>query len=136
MRATKKPAPAAPQRAATKPLDSRSVVIERQRDAERLAKLNAPVRTTSASRRSHLRAVLMWAPSSGTETQESRLLRALTTGAVTTVECRDDLDIPCPASRVLRLRRDGYQIDTRWVRQITGAARSVHRYAEYVLIRA
>jgi hypothetical protein len=64
--------------------------------------------------------------------QRARLLDALRSTSVTTLEARRMLDILHPAMRVLELRRQGYLIETVWARQETDAGIR-HRVARYVL---
>lgn len=64
--------------------------------------------------------------------QRARLLDALRSTSVTTLEARRTLDILHPAMRVLELRRQGYRIAMVWARQETDAGVR-HRVARYVL---
>jgi len=114
--------------------NSRAAVIANQIAAERLAKINAPTVTTSAARKARLLALLNDAPGVSADTQADRLLRALLTGTISTVECRQYLDIACPSARVIELRDRGHQISTRWIVQASAAGR-LHRWIEYFLIR-
>lgn len=66
--------------------------------------------------------------------QRQRILRALRAGPVSTIQARRNLDILCPAARVLELRRAGYRIKTVWVWERTDCGKS-HRVGLYVLAR-
>lgn len=66
--------------------------------------------------------------------QRQRMLKALRRGHVSTIYARRNLDILCPAARVLELRRAGYRIKTVWVWDRTDCGKS-HRVALYVLAR-
>lgn len=63
--------------------------------------------------------------------QRQRLLAQLNIAPVDTLTARYDLDILCPAARVLELRRRGYRIETTWVKRRTDCGRE-HRVALYV----
>ncbi len=64
--------------------------------------------------------------------QRQRLLTRLRAESVDTVTARRELDILCPAARVLELRRRGYPIDTVWIERPTDCGK-MHRVALYVL---
>lgn len=66
------------------------------------------------------------------EAQRLRLLDALRTGPVTTLQARAELDVMHPAARVLELREDGLHILTAWTREPSPCGR-LHRVARYVL---
>lgn len=66
------------------------------------------------------------------QAQRARLLDALRTGPVTTLEARRQLDIMAPAARVMELRGLGHQITTVWTLQPTDCGK-LHRVAMYVL---
>ncbi|MEQ1686524.1 MAG: helix-turn-helix domain-containing protein [Burkholderiaceae bacterium] len=111
--------------------DSRTTVIERQREAER----HPPLVNTSPQRRARLLALHSETPGNDAETQAERLLRALRGGPVTTHEARHYLDIMSPASRVhFLLHSHGHDIQMRLVMQALVLGK-VHRIAEYTLIR-
>lgn len=63
--------------------------------------------------------------------QRQILLAQLNIAPVDTLTARRDLDILCPAARVLELRRCGYRIETTWVKRRTDCGRE-HRVALYV----
>lgn len=69
-----------------------------------------------------------------TAAQRQRLLKALRRYPVSTITARSELDILCPAARVLELRRAGYRIKTVWVWECTDCGKS-HRVGLYVLAR-
>ena len=115
-------------------------MVERQRDKDRLADLNAkrnaPAVLTSPARRTQLLACLSAMPGNSVGTQSDRLLRALRSGPCTTFEARHYLEIMSPASRVHSLiHADGYEIQMRLVKQ-DSARGTEHTIAQYTLIRA
>ena len=115
-------------------MDSRTIVIEHEREADRLAKLNARTVNTSPARRARLMALLAAVPGTGSDTQAGRMLRALRSGPITSHEARQFLDVIHPAGRVKSLRDSDYEIVTRWVVQLS-ACGSPHRIGEWSLIR-
>ena len=73
------------------------------------------------------------ADSNSTEAQRKRLINWLHThGQIDTITARRELDILCPAARVLELRKRGYQIETVWTERPTDNGK-LHRVAMYVL---
>lgn len=66
------------------------------------------------------------------DAQRARLLDRLRIGPVSTLEARRELEILCPAARVLELRRMGNDIATVWTREETEGG-VPHRVALYVL---
>ena len=65
--------------------------------------------------------------------QRSRILAALRTAPITTIQARRELDILMPAARVHELRhRYGHEIDLVWVREQTECGRW-HKVGMYVL---
>ncbi len=70
----------------------------------------------------------------GAAAQRLRVLDLLRTGPKSTIQLRRDGDILSPASRVLELKRRGFEIVTHWVQQATECGR-LHRVALYVLMR-
>jgi hypothetical protein len=64
--------------------------------------------------------------------QRQRLLERLKLSPIDTVTARHELDILCPAARVLELRRRKQRIDTVWIDRQTDCGK-VHRVALYVL---
>ena len=121
-------------RATKKPMDSRTIVIERQREAERLEKLNARIVNTSPARRARLMALLVTVPGASADTQAERMLRAMRGGPITSHEARHYLDVIHPAGRVKSLRDSDYEIATRWVVQLSACGKP-HRIGEWTLIR-
>lgn len=67
--------------------------------------------------------------------QDLRLLVALRTGPVSSIEAANDLDIVHPPSTVRRLRNRGHKIVTDWTYQATDSGRPPHRVAKYVLLK-
>lgn len=65
--------------------------------------------------------------------QRGRLLERLRHGPVSTLDARATLDVLHPAARVMELRDQGYQIETRWSREPSPCGR-LHRVARYVLL--
>ncbi len=113
--------------------DSRSRVVEQQRQRERIEAVRAPVTVTTPRKAARLAKLLRERGGNSTETQRMRLLRALRLiGPLTTHEIRQYLDIVQPNTRVFELRALGYRIETRWVQQETAAGR-LHHFAEYVV---
>jgi hypothetical protein len=70
--------------------------------------------------------------SNSAHAQRQRLLEHLKVTPIDTVTTRSELDILCPAARVLELRRRGYKIETVWIERQTDCGK-VHRVALYVL---
>lgn len=72
--------------------------------------------------------------SSSAHDQRQRLLEWLKAhGKIDTVTARRELDILCPAARVLELRKRGHRIDTVWIERTTDCGK-IHRVAMYVLL--
>ncbi len=67
--------------------------------------------------------------------QDRRLLVALRTGPLSSIQAANDLDIVHPPSTIRRLRRDGHMIVTDWTFQATEPGRLPHRVAQYVLLK-
>lgn len=70
--------------------------------------------------------------SNSAHAQRQRLLERLKVSPIDTVTARHELDILCPAARVLELRRRGIEIETVWIERQTDCGK-VHRVALYVL---
>lgn len=70
--------------------------------------------------------------SNSAHAQRQRLLERLKDSPIDTVTARHELDILCPAARVLELRRRGHEIETVWIDRQTDCGK-VHRVALYVL---
>lgn len=71
--------------------------------------------------------------SNSAESQRGRLLEHLKKhDGIDTVDARRNLDILCPASRIIELRRGGHNIVTVWVYRQTECGK-MHRIAKYVL---
>jgi len=70
--------------------------------------------------------------SNSAHAQRQRLLAHLKASPIDTVAARHELDILCPAARVLELRRRGHEIETVWIDRQTDCGK-VHRVALYVL---
>lgn len=67
------------------------------------------------------------------EAQRQRLyLYLLKNGSITTCEARRELDILCPAARVMELRRRGLEIDLIWVDDLSEMSQP-HRVGRYIL---
>jgi len=114
-------------------VDSRTSVIQAQRRAEREAQLKAQVVGTSLSKRQAFKELLAATPGVGTESQNSRMLRALRIGPVTRMECARYLDMQHAAARVLQLKHAGHEISGEWVRQLSEHGR-LHRTKQYRLV--
>jgi Helix-turn-helix domain len=70
--------------------------------------------------------------SNSAHAQRQRLLERLKIAPVDTVTARRELDILCPAARVLELRRRDYRIEAIWIDCKTDCGK-VHRVALYIL---
>ena len=72
-------------------------------------------------------------PGEGTRANQRRaLLRHMQQhGSITTLEAREGLGVASPAARILELKRQGVQIETRRVFRIDAAGRR-HSVAEYI----
>ena len=70
--------------------------------------------------------------SNSAHAQRQRLLERLRVSPIDTVTARHELDILCPAARVLELRRRKQRIETVWIDRQTDCGK-VHRVALYVL---
>lgn len=68
------------------------------------------------------------------ERQRRRLLAALRSVPVSTLDARERLDVIHPAARVLELRERGHRIVTTWTHEPDAWGRP-HRIARYVLAR-
>ncbi len=64
--------------------------------------------------------------------QRGRLLAALKTRPLSTLEARREIDVLHPAARVMELRRDGYPIERAWTHDVTSEG-YLHRVARYHL---
>jgi len=64
--------------------------------------------------------------------QRERLLNALRTASITTLQARSQLDCMHPGARIMELRKLGYRIETVWVNDATPEGK-IHRVAKYVL---
>jgi hypothetical protein len=64
--------------------------------------------------------------------QRERILAALKTRPLSTLEARRELDVLHPAARVMELRRDGYPIARAWTHDVTSEG-YLHRVARYHL---
>jgi len=73
--------------------DSRTIVIQRQIEAERIAKRRAPLVSTPPDRAARLATILHEAPGADGDTQRDRLARALHGGPITSHEARHYLDV-------------------------------------------
>lgn len=68
--------------------------------------------------------------SNSAHAQRQRLLERLIITPIDTVTARHELDILCPAARVLELRRRGHEIETVWIERQTDCGK-LHRVALY-----
>lgn len=116
------------------PVDSRSAVVAAQRRAEREAQLAAQVVGTPLWKRSAFKELLASTPGVATETQCSRVLRALKLAPTTRMEFSRHLDVQHAAARILQLKKAGHEIAGVWVRQLSEHGR-LHRTMQYQLIR-
>jgi hypothetical protein len=109
---------------------SRAAVVAMQRNADRVAYVNAPVEATTPTRRAKLLKLLREVGGHDNDRQRLRVQRAIESGPLTTHEARAFLDVLSPAARVFELRQLGEQIDTVWCWQITGAG-NLHRVSTW-----
>jgi len=68
------------------------------------------------------------------DAQRKRLLDVLRTRSITTLEARRELDVLHPAARILELRKQGHDIQTLRVPDLTDEGKA-HIVARYVLRR-
>ncbi|MBI4804619.1 MAG: helix-turn-helix domain-containing protein [Desulfovibrio sp.] len=66
------------------------------------------------------------------DAQRKRLLEVLRNRSLTTLEARRELDVLHPAARVMELRKQGYDIQTIRVPDLTSEGRA-HNVARYIL---
>ncbi|MNC13842.1 hypothetical protein D3C75_615990 [compost metagenome] len=69
-----------------------------------------------------------------TKAQALRLVSALRSGPVTTLEAAQALDIVHPPSTIRWLRNRGFSIRTEWTYAASGSGRRPHRIGCYVLL--
>ncbi|PMZ69212.1 helix-turn-helix domain-containing protein [Pseudomonas sp. FW305-70] len=67
--------------------------------------------------------------------QDRKMMEALRSGPITTIEAANGLDIVHPPNTIRRLRNRGHVIATHWAYQATEPGRPPHRVAKYVLLR-
>jgi len=67
--------------------------------------------------------------------QDRKMIEALRSGPITSVEAAQTLDIVQPPSTIRRLRKKGHEIQTYWTQQSTEPGRPPHRVAKYILLR-
>lgn len=72
-------------------------------------------------------------PGNAATAQRARLLEALRSGPLSTLEARRELDVLHPAARVQELRERGHPITTTWTFEATPCGER-HRVARYVLL--
>lgn len=68
-----------------------------------------------------------------TAAQAQRMIQALKSGPVSSIEAAQQLDIVHPPSTIRHLRRLGWGILTEWCYQSAGPGRRPHRVGLYVL---
>ena len=66
--------------------------------------------------------------------QDRKMIEALRSGPVSTIQAAQDLDIVQPPNTIRRLRMKGYEIRTHWTYQSTEPGRQPHRVAKYILM--
>lgn len=89
-------------------------------------------RGDGASRKALLQQISDDYPGNDTDSQRLRILVALLSGPLSTLEARRFLDVMHPAQRVLELRDAGKDIATHWATEAAEAG-TLHRVARYVL---
>lgn len=67
--------------------------------------------------------------------QDRKMIEALRSGPVSTIQAAQELDIVQPPNTIRRLRKKGYEIRTHWTYQSTEPGRQPHRVAKYILMR-
>ena len=67
--------------------------------------------------------------------QDRKMIEALRSGPVSTIQAAQELDIVQPPNTIRRLRTQGYEIRTHWTYQSTEPGRQPHRVAKYILMR-
>lgn len=75
------------------------------------------------------------ADSHTTAAQAQRMIQALKSGPVSSIEAAQQLDIVHPPSTIRHLRRLGWGILTEWCYQSAGPGRRPHRVGLYVLAK-
>lgn len=75
------------------------------------------------------------ADSHTTTAQAQRMIQALKSGPVSSIEAAQQLDIVHPPSTIRHLRRLGWGILTEWCYQSAGPGRRPHRVGLYVLAK-
>ena len=106
-----------------------------QRETGAVEKARAPLVITSPARRAELLQLRDEYAGVSTETQRALLLRALSTGPVTTIEAGECLDMRHPCGRARDLILAGHHIVMGWVQQPTQRG-TLHTVGEYTLIKA
>ena len=66
--------------------------------------------------------------------QDRKMIEALRSGPVSTIQAAQDLDIVQPPNTIRCLRNKGYEIRTHWTYQSTEPGRQPHRVAKYILM--
>lgn len=114
-------------------MDSRTIVIEAQRTAERARKARPPAYSCPATKAAALQDLTRRLPSVSTGVQMRRIVEALSLfpEGVSAIDMALHLDLPHPPSRIRSLRKDGAQISSNWVRQHSLAGVE-HRTVLYV----
>lgn len=116
------------------PSDSRTFVVEKQRQKDRGTRLNQPLHITSSECAARLQAVLLDFPGATDESQRARILRALGGGPVTTLELRDLCGVMACGARIWDLiHRHGHQIAKVLVVQVDPAGVKHFGVARYFL---
>ena len=114
--------------------DSRTFVVEQQRQKDRSSRLNQPLHITSAECAARLQAVMRDLPGATGESQRARILRALGGGPVTTLELRDLCGVMACGARIWDLiHRHGHQIAKVLVVQVDPAGVQHFGVARYFL---
>jgi len=126
---------AAPACNQTQATDGRTEVVLAQRRAEKVAKARAPHLATSPEKASAIATILRANGSTTTDGQNARVLRVLReVGPCTVMELQQLGDVMRPPARVLQLRQAGFEITSRWVRQVSLLGHP-HRTVLYALTR-
>jgi hypothetical protein len=72
-------------------------------------------------------------PGTHAAAQRARILEALRSGSLSTLEARHELDVLHPAARVMELRARGHPIASTWSFELTPCGET-HRVARYALL--
>ena len=104
------------------------------RDPDQSAAWVGDLYTTLPARAAALQRIFEQSGSTATNTQLGRLLTALRTGPLTTLEARRYLDVLAVSARMCDLQDAGHRIVAGWIKQCSDLGRS-RRVKQYFLLR-